>query len=263
MKNIPYVAEFYDTYRSPYPRQFYEALRSICPPTACKDVLDVGCGPGLATVELAKHYDQMTGLDSSAEMIRHAASVTNGKSVIWIHGEAEQLPFDNDEFDLLTCGESFHWFRVEDFLSEANRVLKRPGRIALFWPYRFTTDEGKRYERALFQTYREFLKKEGICDVRINLPRKEGKAPEELVVDYLSASGFFDCEMSFIEYSIQWTMANLIGYGLTQSTIGFLSTDQLEELEQAYRVRLTEAGFRDEFISQANVLLMTGKTNAK
>ncbi len=262
MKNIPFVAEFYDRYRSPYPQQLYEKLQFLCPPPTCTDVLDVGCGPGLATVELSKHYDQVTGLDSSEEMIRYAESTINCRNVMWIYEEAEKLPFPNDSFDLLTCGEAFQLFRFEDFLGEARRILRRNGRIALFWPDRFTTNQDKRYERALFQTYRAFLKQQGISDVQGVIPSKEGKQPEEVVVDFLTDSGFVGCEISYIEYSIQWTMLSLIGYMLTHSAIGSLNKDQLEQLKQEYHVRLTETGFHDGFASQARVLLITGTTKA-
>ena len=45
---------------------------------------------------------------------------------------AEELPFGNGEFDLVTVGLAFHWFDQERFLREARRVLKRAGWLFIY-----------------------------------------------------------------------------------------------------------------------------------
>lgn len=62
-------------------------------------------------------------------------TLTNG--TVYCHcvyhrsGPAEELPFSDGSVDLLTAASAAHWFDTERFLSEAARVLKPHGCIAL------------------------------------------------------------------------------------------------------------------------------------
>ncbi|HYX29430.1 MAG TPA: class I SAM-dependent methyltransferase [Pyrinomonadaceae bacterium] len=83
--------------------------------------LDVGCGTGLSTVALKGIAENIIGLDASAEMIALAPE-ENG--IRYFVAAAENLPFDNNDFDLLTLSQVFHWLDANRFLAEANRVLR-------------------------------------------------------------------------------------------------------------------------------------------
>ena len=70
----------------------------------CASILDVGCGSGRHSVELAKRGYAVTGLDLSAEMLAKAAESadTAGVHVEWIHSDATQFSFPAT-YDAAVC----------------------------------------------------------------------------------------------------------------------------------------------------------------
>jgi trans-aconitate 2-methyltransferase len=101
-----------------------------------EDVLDIGCGDGKVTAEIARYVPQgnVVGIDNSQDMIDLA--VNTFKSGIYPNLRFEQmdarnLSFDN-QFDIVFSNAVLHW--VSDHLSVLkgiNRSLTRGGRILL------------------------------------------------------------------------------------------------------------------------------------
>ena len=99
-------------------------------------VLDIGCGDGKITVEIAAGLPQgsVTGIDSSQEMIELACRTfthNNPPNLRFIHMDACELNF-HEEFDIVFSNAALHW--VNDHRSVLNGIylaLKTPGRILL------------------------------------------------------------------------------------------------------------------------------------
>jgi SAM-dependent methyltransferase len=70
---------------------------------AGQDVLDVACGTGNAAIPAARAGARVTGLDLTPEML--AAARARGEAaavaVEWVEGDAEDLPFGDQSFDLI------------------------------------------------------------------------------------------------------------------------------------------------------------------
>ncbi|KAJ2831406.1 hypothetical protein FBU31_002280 [Coemansia sp. 'formosensis'] len=95
---------------------------------------DIACGPGTFTVDLSSEFDHVLGVDPSPSMIQSARSYarTNHISNIdYEQGFGESLPIATNTVDLLTVMQGAHWFKFADFLSEAQRVLRSGGTLAL------------------------------------------------------------------------------------------------------------------------------------
>jgi len=82
--------------------------------------LDVACGTGQSCVALKGLAQEIVGTDSSPEML---AEATVHPSIRYVEATAEDLPFPDQYFDLITVSSAFHWFDRDKFLAEANRVL--------------------------------------------------------------------------------------------------------------------------------------------
>lgn len=92
-----------------------------------KRVLDIGCGTGGMTKYLQK-YGVCLGLEKSPL----AAGLAKKRGVKVVTGEAENLPFAENQFDLATLFDVLYHREInnpEKALSQANRVLKPGGLI--------------------------------------------------------------------------------------------------------------------------------------
>jgi demethylmenaquinone methyltransferase/2-methoxy-6-polyprenyl-1,4-benzoquinol methylase len=97
--------------------------------------LDACCGTGDIALRLAKAGAEVTGLDFSEVMLEVArAKMRNPKSKIqnlkFVHGDAQALPFDDAEFDIVTVGYGLrNLMNWEAGLREMARVAKPGGRL--------------------------------------------------------------------------------------------------------------------------------------
>lgn len=93
-------------------------------------VLDVGCGGGFTCEFLAHKGAQVTGIDQSLACIEAAsqhAKQANLK-INYKQGEAEQLPFADQTFDVAICVDVLeHVHSPQQTITEINRVLKPGG----------------------------------------------------------------------------------------------------------------------------------------
>jgi len=104
-------------------------------PQATDLALDVACGPGAFVLALAPRVRFAHGLDLTEEMLRQARGFQQERQIpnaCFLRGEAEQLPFPDTAFDLVTCQFSFHHMpRPELALKEMFRVMKPEGRMLI------------------------------------------------------------------------------------------------------------------------------------
>jgi ubiquinone/menaquinone biosynthesis C-methylase UbiE len=101
-------------------------------------VLDVACGPGAFALAVAPRVRFAHGVDLTPEMLRRAHAFRTEKQIpnaAFTGGDAEQLPFPNGAFDLVSCQFSFHHLpKPQLVLGEMIRVAKPDGRIVVVDP---------------------------------------------------------------------------------------------------------------------------------
>lgn len=99
-------------------------------PKAGERILDVAAGTGASAAPMAKAGALVTALDLSQGMIDEGRK--RHPDIEFVHGTAEELPFDDDTFDAVTI--SFGLRNVQQpraALSEFHRVLKPGGRVVI------------------------------------------------------------------------------------------------------------------------------------
>jgi ubiquinone/menaquinone biosynthesis C-methylase UbiE len=89
-------------------------------------LLDVGCGPGELTQRFADSGALVCAIDISARMVE----LTQARGIDAQLADAEQLPFDDDDFDCVFAGwVLYHVPGLDRALDECARVLKPGGRF--------------------------------------------------------------------------------------------------------------------------------------
>ncbi len=96
-------------------------------------VLDLGCGDGKVTAEIAEQLPRgrIVGVDLSQEMIDFATRTFHRPNLSFDHADARSLNFEN-EFDIVFSNAVLHWvYDHEPILRGIHRSLKTGGRILL------------------------------------------------------------------------------------------------------------------------------------
>lgn len=116
----------YDRTRPLYPEALVGRIVAASPGL---DVLDVGCGTGIAARQFQAAGCRVLGVDVDARMAQWAR-----RSGI----EAEAAAFEawdpaGRTFDAVIAGQTWHWVDPVEGVSKAARVLRPGGQLAVFW----------------------------------------------------------------------------------------------------------------------------------
>ncbi len=119
-------AERYDRARPSYPRAMVDRIVAASPGP---DVLDVGCGTGIAARQFQAAGARVLGVDVDARM----ADLARQSGL-----EAETAAFEawdpaGRAFDAVVSGQAWHWIDAVAGAAKAAQVLRPGGRLAVFW----------------------------------------------------------------------------------------------------------------------------------
>lgn len=90
--------------------------------------LDIGCGGGLLTNELALAGHDITGIDISSSSLDIAKRFDQTKKVKYQQANAYELPFKNESFDVVCAMDILeHLDHPTRLIQEASRVLRKQG----------------------------------------------------------------------------------------------------------------------------------------
>lgn len=100
-------------------------------------ILDIGCGTGKLTLELARlaHKGTVVGIDPSPEMFGKAREAsTSIDNILFMNMRAEEMNFKS-EFDVVYSNSAFQWIKAqEDVIVRSYKALKKNGRLAVQLP---------------------------------------------------------------------------------------------------------------------------------
>lgn len=107
-----------------YSRQ-EKLIMDLLSPVAGESILDVGCGTGNTLSLFQKKKCILTGIDSSKEALDLARRKVGGQCE-FVLGEATELPFSDNEFDIVTLITSIQTFHDhQKVIAEAIRVCRK------------------------------------------------------------------------------------------------------------------------------------------
>jgi SAM-dependent methyltransferase len=118
-------ALLYDRARPSYPDAMIDDLVRDSP----RAILDVGCGTGISTRAFSTRGFKVLGVEPDARM----ATVATEHGLDVEVGTFESWDPQGRSFDLLVCGQSWHWVDPAIGPAKAADVVVPGGKVALFW----------------------------------------------------------------------------------------------------------------------------------
>ena len=116
----------YAKFRPNYPPKLFDYLASISPGREL--AWDCATGNGQAAVGLAEHFAKVIATDASARQIESAQP---HRSISYRVAPAEASGIDPDSVELILVAQALHWFDMDRFFTEAKRVAKKSGILAV------------------------------------------------------------------------------------------------------------------------------------
>jgi len=111
-----------------------EVVMGITPVGKGNVVLDLGCGTGIYSIELAKQGCRVTGFDCAAAMLAkgRAKAEATAVNIDWVQGDFKELPFATGTFDMVLSVTALEFAPdPRGVLLEAMRVLKPGGSLVV------------------------------------------------------------------------------------------------------------------------------------
>jgi SAM-dependent methyltransferase len=116
----------YDRARPSYPRAMAARVMAAAPGI---DVLDAGCGTGIAARLFRDAGCHVLGVDADERM----AAAARDSGIPCEVAKFEEWEPAGRTFDLLIAAQAWHWIDPVTGAAQAARVLRPGGRVALFW----------------------------------------------------------------------------------------------------------------------------------
>ncbi len=187
--------------RPGYPEALFSYLASL--PAERERAWDCGTGNGQAALGLAPYFDEVVATDPSASQLRNAFQ---HRKITYMQARAEDSGLASASVDLVTVAQAVHWFDLDRFFTEVQRVLKPRG-VCAIWCYtlcRITPDVDAVVDDFYFNIVGPYW------------PRERA-----LVDDGYASLSFPFKELQSPDFSIElvWSLSDLFGYLGTWSPV--------------------------------------------
>jgi ubiquinone/menaquinone biosynthesis C-methylase UbiE len=208
------AAEYYSKYQPDYPNDVITFLNDRFVLDGMHRVLDLGCGTGQLGLPLAKHAGEVVCMDPDADMLTEArarARRAGAANVVFRTGGAEDVTPAFGCFRLVTMGRCFHRMPREATLENLKAVVDPEGGVAIVDKERLECEPSSWWSEMwnFVEEWHGGHLPAGKGQIRQPLNKTHG--------EILSASAFASVDRLAIDYSITWTVEEMVGYVLSTS----------------------------------------------
>lgn len=139
--------ENYAKYRPDYPGEVLSFITEKFRKRKKYKIADIGSGTGIFSRLLLETGQTVYGVEPNPEMRIYAEEhFKDSKNFSSIDGTAEDTKLDNNNIDLITSAQAFHWFELTETKKEFLRIAKVNGSLLLIWNDRKTDTDSFAYE---------------------------------------------------------------------------------------------------------------------
>ena len=203
----------YAKFRPKYPKDFYDFLLQHVP---TKDKMwDCACGNGQVAIDMVDHFNQIYATDINRNQLDNAFK---HPKINYSLQKAEKTDFPNHFFDLICVAQALHWFDMEAFFNETDRVLKKGGILAVF-AYGFfhtNSETDTLLEKNLYLKIKDYWSDRNQLVINkfagISFPFNEIKSP-------------------LFEIHLAWNLSDMISYIKTWSAVKLYNSQNKVKLE--------------------------------
>lgn len=126
------VADLYGEVRPGYPAELYDDLWALAGLGRDAVVLEVGCGAGQATRDLAARAGRVTAVDPGPNLIAEARARVAAANVDYAVARFEDFEPEPHAFDLVASAQAWHWVNPALGFPKVHAALKPGGSMAMF-----------------------------------------------------------------------------------------------------------------------------------
>ena len=127
------TARDYGRHRAGFPDPFFNRLVHFGVGLPGQRVIDLGCGTGSLTRGFAMRGSKVVGVDPSERLLEEARRLDREVGVVahYVIGTAEDTRLPDDVCEVVTAGQSWHWFDRPRAVAEVRRILVPGGRLVI------------------------------------------------------------------------------------------------------------------------------------
>jgi len=231
------IPRLYHEARPRYPEALVEDVVALSGIPPGGRILEIGCGPGTATLPFARRGYTMVCLELGANLVALAAEQVQTYPRVRVENVAfEDWPLQARAFDVVMSATAFHWIPAAVGYPKAAAALKAGGALVLFWYHSPTSDAP--FYRAAHALWQE--KAPGFIE------RHTDKSADELVemtMADIGAAGLFGAvSVRRYEWAQRYTAAEYVRLLSTYSPVRRLDAQVRQEALASIAALVEEHG---------------------